>query len=165
MLKQFVFRFCILTIILSFAMPVSAAMQSANYRIPISVISGGGAPSMSATYDSNATVGQSTAIGDGMSSSFDNYAGYWYQAAALLNAATGYGDELAVDFGADGLWHYDGSLWSNLAGWDPDGDMEAWAGGLAVDFGASYGLWNYDGSSWTSIAGWDPEDMIDVNLY
>jgi len=43
--------------------------------------------------------------------------------------------------------------------------MEAWATGLAVDFGASYGLWNYDGSSWNSLAGWGPEDIIDVDLY
>jgi hypothetical protein len=68
-------------------------------------------------------------------------------------------DELAVDFGTNGLWHYDGSSWSNLAGWDPDGNMEAWTGGLAVDFGDSYGLWNYDGLSWTSLAGWDPRGM------
>jgi hypothetical protein len=60
--------------------------------------------------------------------------------------------------------YYNGSSWISLAGWNPE-DMEAWANGLAVDFGASYGLWNYDGSSWTSLAGWDPEGMIDVDLY
>jgi hypothetical protein len=43
--------------------------------------------------------------------------------------------------------------------------MEAWANGLAVDFGASYGLWNYNGSSWSHLAGWDSENIIDVNLH
>ena len=66
-------------------------------------------------------------------------------------------DELAVDFDGNGLWHYDGSSWTNLAGWDSEG-MEAWGSGLAVDFG-TYGLWNYDGSTWTSLAGWNPGGM------
>jgi hypothetical protein len=66
------------------------------------------------------------------------------------------GDELAVDFGTYGLWHYDGSDWTSLAGWNPDGNMVEWTGGLAVDFGASYGLWNYDGSGWTRLTGWNP---------
>ena len=75
---------------------------------------------------------------------------------AWISTSTG-GDELAVDFGPYGLWHYDGSDWNSLAGWDPS-DMEKWNAGLAVDFG-TYGLWNYDGSSWTSLAGWDPSAM------
>jgi hypothetical protein len=29
---------------------------------------------------------------------------------------------LAVDFGSSyGLWNYDGSSWSSLAGWNPEG--------------------------------------------
>ena len=75
------------------------------------------------------------------------------------NAVYESGDELAVDFGTNGLWHYDGTEWTNLAGWNPDGNMESWTGGLAVDFGAPYGLWNYDGSSWSSLAGWNPGDI------
>jgi hypothetical protein len=66
-------------------------------------------------------------------------------------------NKLAVDFGAYGLWNYDGSAWTSLASWDPEG-IEAWDSGLAVDFG-TYGVWNYDGSGWTSLAGWDPEGM------
>jgi hypothetical protein len=66
-------------------------------------------------------------------------------------------NKLAVDFGTNGLWNYDGSGWTSLAGWDPEG-MEACDKGLAVDFGTN-GLWNYDGSSWTSLAGWDPEGV------
>jgi hypothetical protein len=70
-----------------------------------------------------------------------------------------YGGGLAADFDSFGLWYYDGSSWTSLAGWNPDGNMVAWTGGLAVDFGASYGLWNYDGSSWSSLAGWNPAGM------
>ena len=66
-------------------------------------------------------------------------------------------DELAVDFGAYGLWHYDGTTWTSLAAWDPEG-IETWASGLAVDFG-TFGLWNYDGSSWANLAGWNPTIM------
>jgi len=73
------------------------------------------------------------------------------------NTWSTFGDELIVDFGPNGLWHYDGSSWSSLAGWNSSG-MEEWTGGLAVDFG-TYGLWNYDGSSWTSLAGWNPSNI------
>jgi hypothetical protein len=69
------------------------------------------------------------------------------------------GDELAVDFDTYGLWHYDGSLWTNLAGWDPEGMLE-WDGGLAVVF-PGYGLWNYDGTTWASLAGWQAEDGVE----
>ena len=31
-----------------------------------------------------------------------------------------YGDEIAVDFDTYGLWNYDGSSWTSLAGWSPD---------------------------------------------
>jgi predicted outer membrane repeat protein len=70
-----------------------------------------------------------------------------------------YGDEFAVDFDTYGLWHYNGSSWTNLAGWDPQG-MLGWDGGLAVVF-PGYGLWNYDGTTWTSLAGWEAEDGVE----
>ena len=64
------------------------------------------------------------------------------------------------------LDYYDGSSWSNLAGWNPDADggMVEWANGMAVDFGAE-GLWNYDGVGWSIISIWDPEGVIDVDLH
>ena len=68
------------------------------------------------------------------------------------------GDELAVDFGGNGLWDYDGADWTCLALWNPDGNMVKWGGGLVVDFG-SYGLWNFDGSTWTCLAGWNSGDI------
>ena len=73
------------------------------------------------------------------------------------------GDELVADFSTNGLWHYDGTNWRSLAGWNPDGNMQEWSGGLVVDFGASYGLWNYDGLSWKNLAGWDAADMKAFN--
>ena len=36
------------------------------------------------------------------------------------------GDELAVDFGTNGLWHYGGASWSNLTPWNPDDDLAGW---------------------------------------
>jgi len=76
--------------------------------------------------------------------------------SAYIFSVPAFGDELAVDFGGNGLWHYNGSGWASLASWNPDG-MAEWNGGLAVNFGASYGLWNYDGTIWSQLAGWEAE--------
>jgi len=75
---------------------------------------------------------------------------------AKISTQTG-GDELAADFGVDGLWHYDGSIWNQLNGQNPEG-MEEWDEGLASDFGTS-GLWTYDGSSWELLTTLNPEAM------
>ena len=57
---------------------------------------------------------------------------------------------LAVDFGASGLWNFNGS-WIQLSRWNPE-RMEAWGDHqLAVDFGAN-GLWNYDGKTWERLS-------------
>ena len=68
-----------------------------------------------------------------------------------------FGDELAVDFGVDGLWHYDGAAWSQLNALNPSG-IEEWSGGCAADFSTS-GLWNYDGASWSQLTTWNPAVM------
>jgi FG-GAP repeat len=70
-----------------------------------------------------------------------------------------FGDELALDFGASGLWDYDGASWAFISGSSPE-DMAGWSHGLAMDFGAS-GLWNFDGSTWTPLSGSNVEDMTD----
>ena len=74
---------------------------------------------------------------------------------------SGPGDELAVDFGSNGLWHYDGAWWSNLTDLNPDGMVE-WSGGLAVDFD-TYGAWNYEGTTWSQGSSWNPEGGIAWN--
>jgi hypothetical protein len=71
----------------------------------------------------------------------------------------GYGDELALDFGAAGLWDYDGASWALISGSSPE-DMSGWSGGLAMDFGTS-GLWNFDGTTWTPISGSNVQDITD----
>ena len=59
-------------------------------------------------------------------------------------------NSVAVDFGARGLWSYNGS-WVQLSRLDPL-HMESWGDGyLAIDFGP-YGLWTYDGQSWLKIS-------------
>jgi Right handed beta helix region len=68
------------------------------------------------------------------------------------------GDELALDFGASGLWDYDGTNWDLISGSSPE-DMAGWSGGLAMDFGAS-GVWSYDGAAWSPISGSNPEAMV-----
>jgi hypothetical protein len=70
-----------------------------------------------------------------------------------------YGDELALDFGASGLWDYDGASWAFISGSSPE-DMTGWTDGLAMDFGAS-GLWNFDGSTWSPISGSNVQDITD----
>ena len=59
-------------------------------------------------------------------------------------------DLLAVDFGPNGLWKYDGS-WTKLSYLDPEGIIALGDSKLVVNFG-SRGLWQYDGHSWEQIA-------------
>ncbi len=65
------------------------------------------------------------------------------------------GDELAVDFGASGLYSYDGG-WSRLttgnAQW-----LGYYSGKLVVDFGAS-GFYEYNGGAWTRLTPGDADN-------
>ena len=62
-------------------------------------------------------------------------------------------NKLAVDYGPNGLWNYDGK-WIRLSVCDPQ-SLQAWGGDkLAVDFG-SHGLWTYDGETWSKLSQWD----------
>jgi hypothetical protein len=87
------------------------------------------------------------------------YAAWWLFARITGWAGVTLGDELALDFGASGLWDYDGTNWAFISGSSPE-DMAGWSGGLALDFGAS-GLWNFDGTIWTPISGSNIEDITD----
>ena len=84
---------------------------------------------------------------------YDDFGGGNDQGSANIFSVPAVGDELAVDFGINGLWHLDGS-WIKLSNWNPDDDLSGWSGGLGVDFGTN-GLWNNDGSSWSRITTWD----------
>ncbi|MBW2285051.1 MAG: hypothetical protein JRF65_10680 [Deltaproteobacteria bacterium] len=64
--------------------------------------------------------------------------------------ADGFKSELAVDFGAWGVWDYDGINWISVTATNPQG-MGGWAGGLAMDFG-NLGLWNYDNGGWQAVS-------------
>jgi hypothetical protein len=74
--------------------------------------------------------------------------------------------EVAVDFGANGLWLFDGTSgsWTQLSGLDPDfmvaGDPNGlgYKNTLAVDFGVK-GLWLYAAGtgSWTQLSVFSPD--------
>jgi len=65
--------------------PVAIAdMESPNYRIPASVLSSGGTTMDSASYQTNGTLGQSSAIGISSTGSHINHAGFWYAADLVL---------------------------------------------------------------------------------
>lgn len=68
-------------------------------------------------------------------------------------------DELVVDFGANGLWHYSNATWTRATALDPL-DLEAWRSQLAVSFGSSHGTWLYDSSGWTKITGLGAYDLV-----
>ena len=89
----------------------------------------------------------------GESNTFNNCSG-GYQ-VDVVPASSGAG--LAVDFGADGLYSYDGSSWSKLTGWNAsNGGLARWGTGkLAVDFHTN-GVYSYNGSSWSKLTGWNP---------
>ncbi len=84
--------FC--TIIIMFLMCLAQAshaqMQSANYSITTSVLSGGGAPMGSANYETSATLGQPSPLMDPAdppgSTNYGLYPGFWYtvDAAAVI---------------------------------------------------------------------------------
>jgi len=69
------------------------------------------------------------------------------------------GDELAVDFGTQGLWHY-GSSWDRLSSLNCEG-VTAWDDGVAVDFGV--GLFSYNGTTWKRLSSLDPGGMTEWN--
>ena len=88
---------CLITvlglILVSIPGQAAAEMSSTNYRIPASVLSGGGAPMASAVYQINATVGQSSPLMDPLepplSDTYDLYPGFWYVIAAFESTCPG----------------------------------------------------------------------------
>ena len=69
--------FAVVGIVLAFCQPGFAAMESSNYSINTSVLSGGGTPMSSAGFQNNATLGQASPITPASSSGFELFAGFW----------------------------------------------------------------------------------------
>jgi len=73
-----------------------AEMSSAHYRLPLSVLSGGGSPASSSSYLTNGTLGQSSPMMDPsdppFSTGYDLYPGFWYTAASGGCPGDYYGD-------------------------------------------------------------------------
>ncbi len=67
-----------MVLLISAGITFAAGQFSANYAVDMDVISGGGGEGSSTNYDTEHTTGQSTAIGVSSSSSYNNYAGFWY---------------------------------------------------------------------------------------
>ena len=64
-----------------------------------------------------------------------------------------------VDFGALGIYKWNGTAWSQLSSTNPE-NIVASNSTLYVDFGASYGLYKWDGASWTQLSSTKPENMV-----
>ena len=76
------YLFFILSFVFCFAVGAVAEMGSANYRIPTSVMSGGGAPMTSDSYQTDSTLGQPSPLMDPAnppgSTNYDLYPGFWH---------------------------------------------------------------------------------------
>ena len=136
------------SLLLLFTMGAPAEMQSDNYSISTSVISGGGTPMGSTNYLTDSTLGQPTPAMEGdqnpFSDNYDNYPGFWYTVAVEpVDACEGNfdkdgdvdGSDLAVfaaDFGRTDCDHGD------PCEGDFDGDNDVDGSDLAV-FAADFG--------------------------
>jgi hypothetical protein len=140
-------RACIISLMISIVtglvMPVYAEMSSTNYRISTTVISSGGTPMSSSSFQSNATLGQSSPLMDAgnlpHSTSYDNYPGFWYtvDATPSINDCSG-------DFNNDG--DVDGS---DLATFAEDFGRTDCAGDCEGDFNGDKDV---DGSDLATFA-------------
>ncbi len=70
--------FVIIGIYLIFCQHCFASMESTNYTITTSVISGGGSPMSSVSFQINSTLSQPSPITPISSDSFEAYSGFWY---------------------------------------------------------------------------------------
>jgi hypothetical protein len=82
-----------LVFILSFVPVARGQMQSINFRITTSAMSGGGAPMAADNYNTESTLGQSSPLMDPLDPSFsdtyDLYPGFWYVIAAFESTCPG----------------------------------------------------------------------------
>ncbi len=121
-MKKSVWLAVMAVLFIGLANPVCAGMQSANFKIPTSHFSGGGAFTGSANFKMQSSAGQSSPLMDAddppWSSSYDLYPGYWY----TLNA--GLADcGLAAFAAAFGSLSGDAN-YSPVCDFDEDGDVD-----------------------------------------
>jgi hypothetical protein len=110
-----------------FTATASADMQSPNYRITTSVISGGGGPMASDNFLSQSTLGQPSPISPPLYSlNFSLYPGFWY----TLVVGTGNAWDLDRDGDVDGV-----DLWEFKAGFETLYDATDLAA-FALEFGS-----------------------------
>jgi len=77
----------------------------------------------------------------------------------IAGASTGpvLGDELAVDFGNLGIWHYNAGAWSQISAGGTE-FMVLYNNNLLVgDFGAA-GVYQLDGANWTQLSPSNPDN-------
>ena len=136
MKKKAYFLTIALALIMGIHLGAFAQMESDNYRIPTSVLSGGGAPMSSENWKTNSTLGQPTPLMQGdqnpWSANYDLYPGFWYTLEAgmagcdnLSSFAQAYGS-VSSDFN-----------YNSQCDFDVDGDID---GSDLSDFIADYGL-------------------------
>jgi len=78
MKKKIFYIICSAILTLGFAITgLTDEMSSANFSIISSVVSGGGAPMDSESYQMTATLGQSSPIGIASSSNYISHPGFW----------------------------------------------------------------------------------------
>ncbi len=116
------YLFLILSFVFSFAVDAVAEMGSKNYRITTSVMSGGGAPMGSASYETDSTLGQPSPLMDPSdppwSTSYELFPGFWYtQEAGVPECTLPY---FAATFGSvSGDTNY-----NSVCDFEPDGDVD-----------------------------------------
>ncbi len=76
--------------------------------------------------------------------------------------------DLAVDFGANGLWLYSDGAWSQLSAFNPETLVSVDLNGdgrdeIIADFGI-VGLWHRDGTVWTQLSGFDVQSLAAGNV-
>ena len=88
MQKRISYTIPILILILGLSISAFAGMGSKSYNITTSVISGGGTPMASASFQNNSTLGQPSPLMDSndppYSAGYDLYPGFWYTLEAIF---------------------------------------------------------------------------------
>ena len=116
------YLFLILSFVFSFAVDAVAEMGSKNYRITTSVMSGGGAPMGSASYETDSTLGQPSPLMDPSdppwSTSYELFPGFWYTLETGVPECTL--PYFAAAFGSvSGDTNY-----NSVCDFEPDGDVD-----------------------------------------